>query len=132
MMSNIFILLQEDFQLLTSALGTDKHFLALSDAEQNKIKNKLANAQPVSAVDFPNDVSRLYDVITLRNIKTRQNVQFKLVPPAERDNWSGKISALSPLGIALLGVVNGQSISWQSGNKTNYYTVMEVRNAEYI
>lgn len=131
-MSNIFILLQEDFQLLTSALSTDEHFLALSDAEKNKIKNKLANAQKISAIDFPNDVSRLYDVITLRNIKTRQNVQFKLVPPAERDNWSGKISALSPLGIALLGVVTGQSISWLSGNKTNYYTVMEVRNAVYI
>lgn len=131
-MSNNFILLQEDFQLLTSALNTDKHFLELSDAEKNKIKNKLANAQQVSAIDFPNNVSRLYDVITLRNIKSRQNVQFKLVPPAERDNWSGKISALSPLGIALLGVVQGQSISWQSGNKTNYYTVMEVRNAVFI
>lgn len=131
-MSNIVILLQEDFQQLTSALSTDKHFLALTDAEKDKIKNKLANAQQVSGIDFPNNVSRLYDVITLRNIKTRQNVQFKLVPPAERDNWSGKISALSPLGIALLGVVKGQSISWQSGNKTNYYTVMEVRNAVYI
>lgn len=131
-MSNITILLQEDYQLLTSALNTDKHFLELSDAEKIKIKNKLTNAQQVSAIDFPNNVSRLYDVITLRNIKSRQNIQFKLVPPAERNNWSGKISALSPLGIALLGVVKGESISWQSGNKTNYYTVMEVRNAVYI
>ena len=131
-MSNNIILLQEDFQLLTSALSTDKHFLELSDAQKNKIKDKLANAQQVSAADFPNNVSRLYDIITLRNIKTRQNVQFKLVPPAERDNWSGKISALSPLGIALMGVVKGQSISWQTGNKTNYYTVMEVTNAVFI
>lgn len=131
-MSNTVILLQEDFQQLTSALGTDKHYLALPDTEKDKIKNKLANAQKVSAIDFPNNVSRLYDVITLRNIKTRQNIQYKLVPPAERDNFSEKISALSPLGIALLGVVKGQSISWQSGNKTKYYTVMEVRNAVFI
>lgn len=131
-MSNSVILLQEDFQQLTSALSTDKHFLALPEMEKDKIKNKLANAQKVSAIDFPNDVSRLYDVITLRNIKTRQNVQYKLVPPAERDNLSEKLSALSPLGIALLGVVKGQSISWQSGNKTKYYTVMEVRNAVFI
>ena len=131
-MSNNVILLQEDFQLLTSALSTDKHFLELSDAQKNRIKEKLHNAQQVSAADFPNNVSRLYDIITLRNIKTRQNVQFKLVPPAERDNWSGKISALSPLGIALMGVVKGQSISWQTGNKTNYYTVMEITNAVFI
>lgn len=131
-MDNNVIILQEDFQLLTSALNTDKHFLALSDADKNKIKNKLADARQVSATDFPNNVSRLYDVITLRNIKTRQNVQFRLVPPAEGDNRPGIISALSPLGIALLGVVKGQSISWPSRNKTSYYTVMEVRNAVYI
>lgn len=131
-MSNIVILLQEDFQLLTSALHTDKHFLALSEAEKNKIKNRLDISQQVSAIDFPNNVSRLHDVITIRNIKTRQNLQFKLVPPAEWDNLSGSISALSPRGIALMGVVKGQSISWQAGNKSNYYTVMEVRNAVYI
>ncbi len=132
MSNNDLIVLENDHQLLTKSLDSDAQFSNLSEAERNSIKSKLANAQKVSAKDFPNNVSRLYDVITIRNIKTRQNVQYRLVPPAERDDWGGKISAISPLGIALLGVVKGQSIVWQSGARKNYYAVMEVRNAEYI
>lgn len=127
-----FILLQEDYQLLTKALENDTQFAALSDDEKAEIKNKLANAGKVTAENFPNTVSRLYDVITIRNIKTRLNIQYKLVPPSEKDDWSGKISAISPLGIALMGVTKGQSIIWQSGKKKNYYSVMEVMNAMYI
>ncbi len=132
MKNNTCILLEEDHNLLTKSLAADEQFATLPDTEKNKITHKLADAQKVSAKDFPNNVSRLYDVITIRNIKTRQNVQYKLVPPAEKDDWAGKISAISPLGIALLGVVEGQSIVWQSGNKRNFYAVMEVRNAVYI
>lgn len=129
---NKFILLDQDHQLLTKALEYDGQFALLSDVEKTKIKERLANAEKVTADDFPNTVSRLYDVITIRNIKTRLNIQYKLVPPEEKDEWRGKISAISPLGIALMGVTKGQNITWQSGNKKNYYSVMEVINAMYI
>lgn len=131
-MNDKFILLKEDHQLLTKALENDAQFAALSDVEKAVVKNKLTNAEKVTAEDFPNTVSRLYDVITIRNIKTRLNIQYKLVPPSEKDEWSGKISAISPLGIALMGVTKGQSITWQSGKKKNYYSVMEVINGMYI
>ena len=65
-MENRFILLDEDHKLLTKALETDKHFALLGDAEKSSIKNRLANAELVTTADFPNNVSRLYDVITLR------------------------------------------------------------------
>jgi len=131
-MENRFILLNEDHKLLTKALETDSQFAVLSDAEKNSISNRLANAEQVTTADFPNNVSRLYDVITLRNIHSRQNIQYKIVPPGERDDWRGKISAISPLGILLMGVTNGQSIVLQTSRKKKYYVVMEVSNAMYI
>jgi transcription elongation GreA/GreB family factor len=131
-MENRFILLDEDHKLLTKALETDKHFALLGDAEKSSIKNRLANAELVTTADFPNNVSRLYDVITLRNIHLRQNIQYKVVPPDERDDWKGKISAISPLGILLMGVTNGQSIILQTNKKKKHYVVVEVRNAMYI
>ncbi len=131
-MENRFILLNEDHKLLTKALETDRHFAVLSDAEKNSISSRLANAEQVTTADFPNNVSRLYDVITLRNIHSRQNIQYKIVPPGERDDWRGKISAISPLGILLMGVTNGQSIVLQTSRKKKYYVVMEVSNAMYI
>lgn len=131
-MGNRCILLDEDHKLLTKGLETDKHFALLSDAEKSGIKNRLVNAEQITAADFPNNVSRLYDVITLRNINTRQNIQYKVVPPDERDDWKGKISAISPLGILLMGVTSGQSIVLQTSKKKKHYVVMEVRNAMYI
>ena len=104
----------------------------MNDAEKSKVKERLANAKKVTAEDFPNTVARLYDEITIRNIQTRLNIKYKLVPPAEKDEWHGKISAISPLGIALMGVTKGQNLTWQAGNKKNYYSVMEVTNAMYI
>ena len=131
-MENSFILLDEDYKLLTKALETDTRFALLSNEEKNSIKNRLANAEQVTTADFPNNVSRLYDVITLRNIRSRQNIQYKIVPPDERDDWKGRISAISPLGILLMGVSNGQSIILQTNKKKKHYVVMEVRNAMYI
>lgn len=131
-MENRFILLCEDHELLTKALESDKQFALLSDAERNSIKNRLANAELVTTADFPNNVSRLYDVITLRNIHLRQNIQYKIVPPDERDDWKGKISAISPFGILLMGVTKGQAIVLQTSKKKKHYVVMEVRNAMYI
>jgi len=131
-MENSFILLDEDYKLLTKALETDTRFTLLSDEEKNSIKNRLANAEQVTTADFPNNVSRLYDVITLRNIRSRQNIQYKIVPPDERDDWKGRISAISPLGILLMGVSNGQSIILQTNKKKKHYVVTEVRNAMYI
>lgn len=112
-----FILLKEDHQLLTKALENDMQFASLNDDEKNIIRNRLDNAEKVTAEDFPNTVSRLYDTITIRNIKTRLNLQYKLFPPSEKDEWKGKISAISPLGITLMGVTKGQSITWQTGKK---------------
>ncbi len=126
------LLLDEDHKLLTKALENDEQFLSYNDKEKNEVKDRLSAAQLVTASDFPNNVSRLYDVITLRNIKTRQNVRYKLVPPHEKDDWKGKISAISPLGIRLMGVVEGKSVLLDHGKKKNYFVVMEVRNAMYI
>lgn len=129
---NAIILLKEDHQLLTKSLEQDAHFAVLNEEDKKAIKDKLANAKQVPADDFPNTVSRLYDKITIRNIKDRINIQYQLVPPAERDHWNGKISAISPLGIALLGVTKGQNIVTHTRARKQYYAVMEVINAMYI
>ncbi len=126
------IFLDEDHKLLTKALESDNRFASLSSSEKNRIKNRLNAAQAVTAEDFPNDVSRLYDRITLRNIQSRQNLEFKIVPPSESNDWLGRISAISPLGVQLMGVKEGQSVEWQTDKKKKMFVVMEVRNAMYI
>lgn len=132
MNNNRFIVLDQDHKLLTKALESDARYMALSEAEQQHIKSWLAGAEPVTASDFPNNVSRLYDVITLRDVQLRQNTRYKLVPPDESNEREGKLSAISPLGIRLMGLTEGESVVWQPGKKKKLYVVMEVSNAIYL
>lgn len=132
MNNNRFIVLDEDHKLLTKTLESDAAYIALSEIEKRNIKSRLAAAELVSASDFPNNVSRLYDVITLRDIQSRQNIRYKLVPPGENNEREGKLSAISPLGIQLMSVTEGQSVIWQPGKKKKYYVVMDVSNAIYL
>ncbi|GAB3025080.1 hypothetical protein GCM10027051_32220 [Niabella terrae] len=126
------IFLEEDHQLLSKSLQEDPEFLSLSDKEKKQITQRLESGQQVSSADFPNHVSRLHDQITLRNIKTRENLRFRIVPPGEQEPWKGKISAISPLGVLLMGVTEGDGISWQTEKRKKQFVVMELRNAMYI
>lgn len=132
MENNRFIMLDEDHILLTKALESNISYIALNERDRNMIKNKLASATVVPSSDFPNHVSRLYDSIILRDIQSRQNLRYKLVPPDESNIGEGKLSAISPLGIQLMGVTEGQSVIWQPGKKKKYYVVMNISNAIYI
>lgn len=50
-----------------------------------------------------------------------------LVMPAEADIAQGKISILTPIGVALLGLTEGQTIEWQTRNdQTEQLTVKSV------
>jgi len=131
-MDNKWILLDEDHKLITKALEFDPKFKSLSEADQQKVLDRLSAATVVSAYDFPNTVSRLYDTITLREIQTRKNLTLKLVPPEESNENIYRISVLTPLGMRLMGVQKGEGIFWTTGKKRRQYVVLNITNAVYI
>jgi regulator of nucleoside diphosphate kinase len=55
-----------------------------------------------------------------------------LVYPEEADIGQGKISVLTPIGAALIGVGVGESISWETRNgEIKRLTVLQVGDAEH-
>lgn len=54
----------------------------------------------------------------------------ELVVPAEADISSGKVSILTPIGVALLGLSEGQSISWTARDgRDGLLTVLKIHGA---
>lgn len=54
-----------------------------------------------------------------------------LVYPDQADVSAGKISVLTPIGAALIGLSQGQSIEWRTrGGETRSLTVLSVREPE--
>lgn len=62
----------------------------------------------------------------------RINLEYKLIPPGEADEHNGNISALSLFGLALKGLQEGESFTWQLSGRKKYYAVVAVRNNAFV
>jgi len=73
---------------------------------------EMDRATIAAAAEIPADVVRMGSTVTLHGGDGPQRVT--LVYPAEADIAAGRVSVLTPLGAALIGVSTGQSIRWAS------------------
>jgi len=71
---------------------------------------EMDRATVAAVAAMPPDVVRMGSTVSLRGGDGPQRVT--LVYPAEADIATGRISVLTPLGAALIGVRAGQSIRW--------------------
>lgn len=61
---------------------------------------------------------------------TQEENAITLVMPADADIASGRVSVMTPIGVALLGLSEGQSIQWQTRDgRTETLTVLSIGKA---
>ena len=82
--------------------------LPLSDA----LNDELDRAIVVSVEQVPEDVVTMYARCAYRDGQSGVVREVELVYPDEADSALGRISVLSPVGSALLGLRAGQEIAW--------------------
>ena len=94
-------------------------------AEQ--LRGELARARVVPSRKLPSDVVAMNDSIACVDERSGAARRLTLVYPHEADIGRGRVSVLSPVGLALLGLRVGQSIDWElpSGGR-HRYRVIEV------
>ncbi len=80
------------------------------DMQIGKLQRLLSAVVPVDENDIPTDRVGLMTVVTLRNLKTDKEVQYRVVSGEEADPRAGKISSSSPVGKALLDKVIGDVV----------------------
>jgi len=74
----------------------------------------------------PNSVVRMGSVVTYKADDGRER-RVELVFPGEADIGAGKISILTPIGTALIGLSEGQSIAWTARDGSErHLTVLKV------
>jgi regulator of nucleoside diphosphate kinase len=72
---------------------------------------ELERAQVVPDGAVPDDVVRMGSFIRFRTDGGNER-EVELVYPADADIAAGRVSVLTPVGTALLGLRSGQSITW--------------------
>jgi regulator of nucleoside diphosphate kinase len=78
------------------------------------LASELGRARVVRASELPDDVVSMHSAVEFTDGITDQVRRATLVYPREEHEDSGRISVLSPLGAALIGMAAGQSVRWHS------------------
>lgn len=106
-----------DFNLSPQiVLGTADHrqliSLAMGGAEEaDGLLSELERAQVVPDSALPQDVVRMGSTVRFRTDGGAER-SVQVVWPAEADIAAARISVLTPVGTALIGLRAGQSITW--------------------
>lgn len=76
------------------------------------LRNELDRANIVEPEEMPHDVVTMNSTVIFRMESSGTEFALTLVYPNDIDDGSGKISVLAPVGSALLGLREGDAISW--------------------
>lgn len=104
---------QQDFDRLSDLVRSPQYRptygRTLVDLEQ-----ELSRGEVVAATDVPKGVITMHSRVRVRDIESGQDDTYILVYPPEADISEGRISVLSPLGMALLGESMGHTIEFHA------------------
>ena len=90
------------------------------------LKAELDRAMVVSSSSLPDNVIAMDSIFDFHDGITNQVRRASLVYPGEEDQGIGRISVLSPLGSALIGLAEGQSMPWR-GATGEWWTLQVIR-----
>jgi regulator of nucleoside diphosphate kinase len=91
---------------------------------------EMDRAKVVAPGKLPADVVRMGSFVTFDS-DSAQHRRVQLVYPGEADIEQGRVSVLTPIGAALIGLAAGQSIAWTARDgKKHVLTVTAVEQAE--
>lgn len=81
-------------------------------SDRDDLENELDRAHIVQPAEMPPDIVTMNSTVTFRVESSDKEFSLTLVYPNEADDSTKKISILAPVGSALLGLREGDQISW--------------------
>ncbi|SLN49131.1 nucleoside diphosphate kinase regulator [Oceanibacterium hippocampi] len=91
------------------------------------LAQELENAKVVDATEIPATVVTMNSQVTVREEDTGKVRTYTLVYPGEADISAGKLSILTPVGTALIGLSEGETMEWTTRDgRSKELTVVKV------
>ncbi|HEV2481967.1 MAG TPA: GreA/GreB family elongation factor [Puia sp.] len=120
------LIMQEDHNLITKYINAFKKIKSIDGRTIVRLWEQLRDAIVVEKVRFPKDVARLNSTVIVKNLETNLVMAYTIVLPGEVDKRKNKVSILSPIGIALIGLKKGLYFSWERLARKKNHSVLEV------
>lgn len=96
----------------------------------DRLLTELSRARVVPEAKLPADVVSLGNRVTYLDEATGRSHTLSLVFPEEADIDAGRVSVMTPIGVALLGLPKGAHFTWETrAGEERRLTVLEVEPA---
>ena len=93
----------------------------------DRLLGEIGRARVVPEAKLPSGVVAIGRTVTYRDETTGQETTVTLVLPHEADIACGRISVMTPIGVALIGLSEGASLDWNTRDgKRRILTVLRV------
>ena len=110
------------YDLLKNELRTRK----LSKYNENKLTLELKSAIQVLKRELPKAVVTVDRTVRVKELATGEEHIYNLVAPAKARRKNNTLSILSPIGVAILGYVEGAEVRWEMPDGVKDFRIEEV------
>lgn len=113
-------------------LSENAEYDAAKEAQQHhelriaKLEETLSRAQIIDSTDLPNDKVYILSLVKLKDLKTGEEQEYRLVSPEEADFEKNKISVTSPFGKGLMGKTKGDVVEIKVPAGVLRYKILEI------
>lgn len=113
-------------------LSENAEYDAAKEAQQHlelriqKLEDTLSRTRIIEASELPNDKIYILTVVKIKDMKTKETIEYRLVSPEEADFEKNKISITSPIGKSLMGKKAGDTVKVKVPAGTLEYKILEI------
>ena len=100
-----------------------------ADARIEELENLLSNVEVVDE-DTDSSVVRIGSTVYIKDLELNEDLEYQIVGSSEADTDKNMISNESPLGAALIGAAEGETISIQAPVGEIRYQVLKIGKKE--
>ena len=98
----------------------------VSSAEEEVLRHQLKTAMQVPRKHLPTSVVSVDTRVTIKNHHSNQNETFVFVAPHRAKKKNQTESILSPMGLALVGCKEGDTITWDFNGEPQQIEILNV------
>lgn len=117
------VLSEEDFELLKSFVTP-----SANDDNPMSLAYELSRAKVVKKDQVPEGQVRINSKVTIEDVASKAKTTVTIVHPSDADIKQQKISVLTPIGSALIGLKINDEVEWKMPVGLRKYVILEVNN----
>ena len=125
-MQRDIIITETDVKRLADLLAVAEEFNYKDRDDLKKLVTELERAKVVNSPEVPRDVVTMNSKVVIVDEDTQEEMVYTLVYPKDANVEAGRLSVFAPLGTAILGYREGDTIEWEVPRGTRRLRVKEV------